>query len=296
MEAKMGRIGNLDFCSPGFAARTVLVCFTALLLGHGIADAGDDASPIVIRGSSTLQPLVEEWARIYGQTDRAPAFDIEASGSSEGLESLLAGEADVAMASRPMSAEERVSAEEKGLTIHEIIAARMGIAVIVNHGNPISAVSVVDLADVFSGTVTSWQSVGGPDEPIEIVRKLSGWSPDFFKRRIMGDKEFAADSVIVDSKEEVVNEVADRPWSIGVTGMPEAIPALDRVNLLRLTSGDSDQDSTYALSRPLFLYSLEISQELQSFLDYVTSPKAQEMIVDTGFYPAKQADAMSTEE
>lgn len=291
----MRRIDNLDRRSPGVVARTVLVCCTALLLLPGIADAGDDTSPIVIRGSSTLQPLVEEWAQIYGQSDAAYMFDIESSGSSEGIESLLAGEADVAMASRPMSAEERAAAEEKGLAINETIAARMGIAVIVNHGNPISSVSVDDLADVFAGTVTSWRSIGGPEEQIEIVRKLSGWSPDFFRRRIMGDKEFATDSVIVDSKEEVVNEVADRPWSIGVTGMPEAIPALDRVNLLRLTSGDSDQDSTYALSRPLFLYSGEKSPNLQPFLDFVTSPKAQELIVDTGFYPSHQADAMSKE-
>jgi phosphate transport system substrate-binding protein len=295
MEAKMGRIGNLDLWSRGLAARIFVVCFAALLLAPGIVDAGDDGSPIVIRGSSTLQPLVEEWARIYGQSDHVPQFDIEASGSSEGLESLLDGEADIAMASRPMSSDERAAAEKKGLAIHETIAARMGIAVIVNVSNPIPAVSVVDLADVFSGTITSWQSIGGPEEPIEIVRKMSGWSPDFFRRRIMGDKEFAADSVIVDSKEEVVTEVAGRPWAIGVTGMPEALPALDRVNLLRLTSGDSDQDSTYALSRPLFLYSLENSQELKSFLDYVTSPEAQEMIVDTGFYPAHQADAMSKE-
>jgi len=279
----------------GFVKWAVLGCVTGLLLSHGFVCAGDEPSPIVIRGSSTLQPLVEEWARIYAQSDHAPPFDIEASGSSEGLESLLTGEADVAMASRPMTAEEISAAEEKGLAIHETIAARMGIAVIVNSDNPISSVSITDLADVFSGTVTTWQSLGGPDEPIEVVRKLSGWSPDFFRRRIMGDQEFAADSVIVDSKEEVLNEVADRQWSIGVTGMPEALPALDRVSLLRLTSGDSNQDSTYALSRPLFLFSLENSQRLQPFLSYVTSPKAQQMIVDTGFYPAQQADAMSKE-
>ena len=103
----------------------------------------------------------------------------------------------------------------------------MGIAVIVNRDNPVSSVTVGKLAEIFSGGVGSWQTVGGPDEPITVVRKTSGWSPDFFRRRIMGDREFVADSVIVDSKQEVVTEVANRIWSIGVTGMTEAIPALD---------------------------------------------------------------------
>jgi len=39
--------------------------------------------------------------------------------------------------------------------------------------------------------------------------------------------------------------------------MPEAIPALDRISLIRLVSGDSDEDSTYALSRPLFFYTTD---------------------------------------
>ena len=103
----------------------------------------------------------------------------------------------------------------------------MGIAVIVNRDNPVSSVTVGKLAEIFSGGIGSWQTVGGPDEPITVVRKTSGWSPDFFRRRITGDRDFVVDSVIVDSKQEVVTEVTSRTWSIGVTGMTEAIPALD---------------------------------------------------------------------
>jgi len=173
--------------------------------------------------------------------------------------------------------------------------ASMGIAVIVHRDNPVSSVEVGKLAEIFSGGILSWQAVGGPDEPIIVVRKDSGWSPDFFRRRIMGDKEFVDDSVMVDSKEGVVTEVSNRPWSIGVTGMPEAIPALDRIALIRLDSDDSSKDSTYALSRPLFFFTIGESPVVQKFLDYVLGEKAQEMIVDTGFYPAHQADAMSEE-
>jgi phosphate transport system substrate-binding protein len=207
----------------------------------------------------------------------------------------MAGNADISMASRPLSQDEKSTVHEKGLTIRETIVARMGIAVIVHRDNPVSSVAVGKLAEIFSGEIQNWQAVGGPDELIIVVRKDSGWSPDFFRRRIMGDKEFFSDSVMVDSKEGVVGEVSSRPWSIGVTGMPEAIPALDRISLIRLDSDDSDKDSTYALSRPLFFFTLDEAPSVQGFLDYVLTNEAQEMIVDTGFYPAYQADSMSGE-
>lgn len=276
-------------------AMAVTLVFCLAICVHGPALAGEEKAPIVVRGSSTLQPVVEKWAGAFGQTEGAPAFDIAATGSSEGIEDLLAGRADISMASRPLSQDELSKARDKGLTIRETTVARMGIAVIVHHDNPVSSVEVGKLAEIFSGDILNWKAVGGPEEAIVVVRKDSGWSPDFFRRRIMGDKEFVVDSVMVDSKEGVVAEVSSRPWSIGVTGMPEAIPALDRISLMRLDSEDSDKDSTYALSRPLFFFTIENRPPVRRFLDYVLTKEAQEMIIDTGFYPAHQADAMSEE-
>ncbi len=295
LEFSMREICTQILSSYLLAVGLTVACGIAICLVCLPSCAGGENVPIVVRGSSTLQPVVEKWAGTYGQTEGAPAFDIAATGSSEGIDDLLAGRADISMASRPTSQEELSAARDNGLTIRETTVARMGIAVIVNSKNPVASVKVSQLAEIFSGKVLSWQKVGGPDEPIVVVRKDSGWSPDFFRRRIMGDKEFVDDSVMVDSKEGVVAEVSSRPWSIGVTGMPEAIPALDRISLIRLDSDDSNKDSTYALSRPLFFFTIEDSPHVRKFLDYVVGRKAQEMILDTGFYPAHQADAMSEE-
>jgi ABC-type phosphate transport system substrate-binding protein len=181
------------------AARLTLGCLVATIF-FSAAWAGAADAPIVIRGSKNLQPVVVQWADSFAQTAKAPPLDIVATGTSQGIEDLLAGHADIAMASRPISQDEVAAAADKGLSVRETIVARMGIAVIVNHDNPVSSVSVGRLAEIFSGDVQNWQTVGGPDEPITVVRKTSGWSPDFFHHTIMGDKEFTADSVIVDSK------------------------------------------------------------------------------------------------
>ena len=273
----------------------VLTCCVAAAHLPGSVWAGDENPPIVIRGSSTLRPVVEIWIAEFDQTSETPSFDIEATGTSEGISDLIAGRADIAMASRPLSQEEHALANDREIAVQETIVARTGIAVIVHRDNPVASIEMSALAEVFSGDVTKWKTVGGPDEPIIVVRKDSGWSPEFFRRRVMEDREFVADSVMVDSKEDVVAEVSDRPWSIGVTGMPDAIPALDRIALIRLVSGGSDEDSTYALSRPLFFFTVENSEPAKHFLDFVAGEEAQNMTVDLGLYPAQQLDPMSSD-
>ena len=140
----------------------------------------------------------------------------------------------------------------------------MGIAVIVTKGNPVGSLTIGELAAIFSGEGTNWQAYAGPNEAIIVIRKESGWSPDFFRERIMGGMDFPLTAVIVDSKEEVVARGRDRPWAIGFTGMPEAIPALDRVALVRIVSDTSNSDATYALSRPSVLLFRGGSQSVEA--------------------------------
>jgi phosphate transport system substrate-binding protein len=273
-----------------------LIVACCVAIGHLLSPAwaAEEKLPIVVCGSSALQPLAELWAVAYGRMPGASPLNIIATGTSQGIDDLLDGHADIAMASRPLTPEEQSAAREDGVMIRETIVARMGIAVVVHGDNPVSKIAMSPLAKIFSGEVRNWQTVGGPDEPIIVVRKDSGWSPDFFRRRVMGEKEFIEDSVMVDSKEGVVSEVSVRPWAIGVTGMPEAIPALDRIGVVRLVSDDSDEDSTFALSRPLFFFTREDLPTVQHFLEFVVGDDAQGLITETGLYPAQMVDAMSS--
>ncbi len=290
----MGILKKFVICSYPLALMVALICL-AVSRGHASGPTGSQSPRIVIRGSSTLLPVVKIWVNEYRRTTTATDIDIKATGSSEGIEDLLAGRADIAMASRPITETEISTAKRGGLVFRETVVARMGIAVVINRDNPVSSVMVDKLAEVFSGEIRNWKEIGGPDEMITVVRKTSGWSPEFFRRRIMGDSEYASESLIVDSKEEIVDEVGKRIWSIGVTGMPDALPALDQIRLMRLTGKTSEEDSTYALSRPLYFYTTGDSPTLQSFTEYVLSSEAQDLIVETGLYPARQTDTMESD-
>lgn len=289
----MHRESTLISSTCRVATMVLISAFTAA----GFAQVPGEHGPrIIISGSSNLEPFVEAWVEAFTGSKDAPSFLIESPGTEEGVEALLTGRAHIAMASRPMSDEERLAAQRNGLDIRETVVARMGIAVIVAKGNPVDSLTIGEIAAIFAGESTNWRTYGGPDQPINVVRKESGWSPDFFRERIMGGKEFTDTAVIVDSKEAVVAEVGSRPWTIGFTGMPEAVPALDRIGLIRIVSDTSNSDATYALSRPFFFYTIEGTQLVEDFLAYAVGPEAQAMIIDTGFYPADQSDAVAEDD
>jgi phosphate transport system substrate-binding protein len=268
----------------GLAA--LFACSASACQSRHEAPSAPDQTTIVVRGSSNVFPLVETWAPGFSAAYPTYRIDVLDTGSDEGIEDLLAGRADVAMSARPMNAEEASIARSRNLEIRETEVSRMGIAVIVNASNPVSEMSFGQLAEVFSGAAPTWRAFGGPDEPIVIVRKVSGWSPDLFRDEILGDRGFAADAVVVDSKEDVVVEVENRPWSIGFTGLAEALPELARVSLIRLTNDRSGEDATYALSRPLYFYTVADSPSAQPFLEYVLGTEAQEQIREVGVFPA----------
>jgi phosphate transport system substrate-binding protein len=268
------------------------VWLAVLGLGGLQCQAGEETTTLVIRGSKTLSPLVEIWASSYTSATPGVDLDIGVEGSEKGIRDLLMGQADIASSSRPMSPEEYAASHEKGLVVLETVVARMGIAVVTHPSNPVTSAPAKHIAGVFAGEIQNWQALGGPEETITVVRKESGWSPSFFQNRVMAGKPYLGTGLIVNSKKDIIKEVSQRPWAIGVTGMLEAMPALDRINLLRLECDSSVGNSTYALSRPLFFYSTGDSAAVQAFLKHVTSAEAQQSIIKTGFYPAVQADPL----
>ncbi len=287
MRMKMGR-------TPYVALLSVFLV-SAVLFGLGVSPgrAGEATDVIVIRGSNSLLPVVGKMVSLYSSATPGADIDLELENTNKGINDLMVGRADIAVASRPMSPEERAAFAEKGMVVREIVVARLGISVVTHSSNPVTSASMTQLAAVFSGEISNWKMLGGPDQTIAVVRKESGWSPSYFQKRVMAGKPYLSGGVIVKSKAAILKEVSKRHWAIGIVGMPEAIPALDRINVVRITSDATEDESTYALSRPMFLYSIgQTSGTAESFIEYVSTNEAQQSINTTGYFPAQQLDPL----
>ena len=124
---------------------------------------------IVIKGSNTfgeeLGPrLIEEFRKHQPDV----AVEIESKGSGSGFAALLAGECDMAASSRLISEDEQRLAKAHGLTLNDNVIGSYGVAVVVNKDNPVTGLSHEQVRDIFTGAITNWKQVGGPDAGIDI--------------------------------------------------------------------------------------------------------------------------------
>ena len=86
-------------------------------------------------------------------------------GSGTGIASLINGSIEIANASRPMKQEEIEKAEANGggKKVQEFIVGRDALAVYVHSDNPLSSISIKDLAEIYGdeGAITNWSQVEG---------------------------------------------------------------------------------------------------------------------------------------
>src|SRR6476659_575578 len=135
----------------------------AVVLGLVTATLSNaNADRLVIKGSDTLgAKLVPQLAEQFKAQHPGTTFDIAAEGSTTGIAAIIDGTADIGMASRRAKTSEVGAATAKGRAMKPTIVAYDGIAVIVNSGNPIKAMTRKQVEQVFTGEVSDWSAIGG---------------------------------------------------------------------------------------------------------------------------------------
>lgn len=153
--------------APTFAAQELTI--------HGSNTVGENLAPALVQAWLEHAGLPVETNRLVAPQEREMvgangadrvAVAVASHGSSTGFRSVLAGDADIAMSSRPIrDAEARAFHEIGGFdpVRNEFVVALDGIAVIVHAGNPIRQLSRETLAAVFAGEITQWSQVGHPE-------------------------------------------------------------------------------------------------------------------------------------
>ncbi len=119
-------------------------------------------------GSSSMDHVMGALAEQYGLDHPDAMVSVEGGGSAAGVEAVASGVADIGLCSRPLKGAER----ERGLV--ETVLALDGVAVIVSADNPVDNLTREQLAAVYTGAVTRWSQLGGPDVPIACVGREAG--------------------------------------------------------------------------------------------------------------------------
>ena len=92
----------------------------------------------------------------------------EFTGSSAGIESVLAGSVDIGNSSR------NLKDDEKSAGAVENIVAIDGIAVVADPANKVEDLTKDQLVSIYTGETKNWSEVGGDDQAIVVVGREAG--------------------------------------------------------------------------------------------------------------------------
>jgi phosphate transport system substrate-binding protein len=255
---------------------------------------------VQLKGSETLRPLLIMCAEDF--MSRRPHVDVivQGGGSGVGIAALLHGMVDVAMASRELTDKERQYADRQGLKVQTFDLAFDGIALVVHPNNPVEALTIEDLRDIFAGVRQSWQDANGAPHPITALSRAAGSGTALlFRQRVFGDGDDGGIAQQMPTNEAVVAEVSSRLWAIGYTSFGAVQTARGRVKTVALQSSpqapavaptpETIRERSYPLARILHLYTAsEPTGVTRDFIDFCLSPRGQELVRKAGYLPMTQ--------
>jgi phosphate transport system substrate-binding protein len=269
--------------------KTLGILLSTLLIASPLM-AGDY---LTLKGSDTMVHLGSSWAERYMEQHADFDVSVTGGGSGTGIAALLNGTTDICMASRSIKAKEIKLAEKKGITPNEIVVARDGIAVVVNPENPIDQLSMEQIGKIFTGQITNWNQVGGPDEDIVILsRESSSGTYVFFQEHVLKKQDYTPKARLMPATSAIIQSVQTDEWSIGYVGLGYAVEAGDNVKPLGVSDGgdfvqpseETVKSGAYSISRPLHLYTNgEPSGKIQQFVEFCLSDEGQKIVRETGY-------------
>jgi len=108
---------------------------------------------VVVSGSSSVAPVMEKIKEVYEVINSSVTIEMQQSDSTIGMNSLKEGMCDIGMASRELKESERAA----GL-IPTVIALD-GIAVVVNHENPLNGLKSEEVKAIYMGNIDKWTEI-----------------------------------------------------------------------------------------------------------------------------------------
>lgn len=220
------------------------------------------AATIAIHGSTTVAGAVFTPHKVDIERASGATLDIVANGSGRGLADLVAGKADMAMISAPLEAEVVASnAKTPGaldpskLVGHQIGAAN--VAFVVHPSNPVTALTLAQIAGILSGKITKWSEVGGADQPIVVVAAMRGDGVrSVVESRLLNGASLLPQTRQLPNAPQIVHVVAQLPAAFGITAAGAVTDGVHAVKtdavigqpLLLVTLGQATDDATKVIA------------------------------------------------
>jgi len=269
-----------------------------LLFLSGCAAPPDPANTVSLAGSETMVILVRHWAGIRMKANPVVGIRVSGGGTDAGIAALTAGETGIAMASRPLTREEKAAIKaRRGAEAVEKAVALDAIAVWVNEKSGLKQMTLDQLRLVFTGKMTDWKRVGETPGPITAFGPPAGSGTRYwFRKRVLRRADFPPQVRTLKGSGVVADAVATDERAIGYG----AVGYAPGTRALKISAGpgkpavepsaEEIAGRRYPLTRELYLYTAgKPSRAEADFIAFALSDAGQEACRNTGYVPIRPA-------
>ena len=258
---------------------------------------------IITAGSSTVYPLSERMAERFKQEGYSGVITIDSIGSGAGFERFtVAGETDIANASRAIKAKEIEAAKQIDRNPIEFRVGTDALAVVVSNQNTFAKNLTKDeLAKLFS-TASTWSEINPAWPKEKIQRFIPGTDSgtfDYFSEEVFKNNPqpmLSAQNLQLSEDDNIlVQGIKGSPYAVGFFGYAYYAENADSLTILSINGVEASKanvdNGTYPLARPLYIYSdeqiMRTKPQVAAFIDFYLS-YVNEEVVGVGYFPANE--------
>lgn len=263
-----------------WAAALLISVFAAglALTGCGGNDAGESGSSgkITVFGSSALLPLAKDAAKKFKAKNDQVSITLNAGGSGTGLKQVSEGSVDIGN-SDVFAKEKLPEAKAAELVDYKVAVTVMAPVVSKEIGTNVKSLTKAQLQDIFTGKVTNWKDVGGPDEAVVLITRpsTSGTRALFTKYALDGKEELSNKSMETDDSGTLVQTVSQTKGAIGYVALSYLMNN-NTVTPLAIDGVEPTLDNVYNGKYPVWGYEHmytkgEAAGSVKAFIDFIMS-------------------------
>lgn len=246
--------------------------------------SGSKGGTVSTDGSTSMEKVIGALGESFENDNSGVTFTYNPTGSGSGIKAVLEGRCDIGLSSRNLKDEEKAD----GLT--ETVLAYDGIAMIVHPENPVSDLTLEQIAAIYTGEITNWNEVGGNDGEIVLIGREAGSGTRDGFESITGTEDACKYRQELTSTGDVITTVAGNPNAIGYASLASVKNSVKAISVGGVQPSEATiKDGSYAVQRPFVLVTktdAELSETAKKFFDYITSADANEIITSAGVVPA----------